>query len=154
MTSTRKKTSTRARSKTPPTSSGVNGTPAASASRAALTTPPSKPASRVPAPPTPAADAAPRAEATMPELKKQELLAKVVKQSGIRKRDAKPVVEAMLDVLGQAVAEGRDLDLQPFGKLMQNRSNEKSNARVIFAKIRQSKNTAKAGKEAVAEVAE
>ncbi len=90
----------------------------------------------------------------MPELKKQELLAKVVEQSGIRKRDAKPVVEAMLDVLGQALAEGRALDLQPFGKLMQNRSNEKSNARIIFAKIRQSKSSAKAEKEAVAEVVE
>lgn len=76
-----------------------------------------------------------------PEMKKQELLQKVVTRSQIKKKDAKPVVEAMLAVLGEALADGRELNLQPFGKVKLNRTKEMANARVIIAKIRQSKNT-------------
>lgn len=76
---------------------------------------------------------------TGPEMKKQELLKKVVELSGIKKKDAKPVVEAMLEVLGETLADGRGLNLQPFGKLKLNRTKETPNARIIVAKLRQSK---------------
>ena len=75
-----------------------------------------------------------------PEMKKQELLQKVLTRSGIKKKDAKPVVEAMLEVLGEALANGRELNLQPLGKIKMNRIKEMDRARVIVAKIRQSKN--------------
>ena len=79
-----------------------------------------------------------------PELKKQELIEKVVRLSGAKKKDAKPVVEAMLEVLGEALADGREFNLQPMGKLKLNRTKETPNARIIIAKIRQSKGNHKA----------
>lgn len=70
-------------------------------------------------------------------LKKQDLLAQVVERSGIPKRDAKPVVEAMLAVLGDALAEGREMNLKPMGKIKRKRVTEGDTARVIVANIRQ-----------------
>jgi DNA-binding protein HU-alpha len=74
-----------------------------------------------------------------PELKKQELLDKVVQRSEIRKKFAKPALEAMLEVLGEALAEGRELNLPPLGKVKLNRIKEGARVRIIVAKIRQSK---------------
>lgn len=74
-----------------------------------------------------------------PVLKKQELIEKVVRASGAKKKDAKPVIEAMLEVLGDALADGREFNLQPMGKLKLNRTKETEGARIIVAKIRQSK---------------
>lgn len=72
------------------------------------------------------------------DLKKKELIDLVVERSGIKKKDAKPVVEAMLAVLGETIAAGRELNLQPLGKLRINRAEEKSNGRIIVCKLRQS----------------
>ena len=77
------------------------------------------------------------------EMKKQELIDKVVAASGIKKKDAKPVLDAMLDILGTALAEGRELNLPPLGKIKQNRVRETANARIIIAKIRQGKSSDK-----------
>jgi DNA-binding protein HU-alpha len=86
-----------------------------------------------------------------PEMKKRDLLEKVVKRSGIKKKDAKPVVEAMLAVMGEALAEGRELNLPPFGKLKTNRVKETGNARILNCKLRQGGSHEKPGKEALAE---
>jgi len=72
-------------------------------------------------------------------MKKKELLNLVVERSGVRKKFAKPTVEAMMAVLGEAIAEGRDLNLPPMGKIKQQRTKDASNVRVTVAKIRQSK---------------
>lgn len=76
-----------------------------------------------------------------PELKKQELLEKVVSRTDVKKKFAKPVIDAVLEVLGETLAEGRELNLPGFGRLKLNRARGKdtSNARVIVAKIRQGK---------------
>lgn len=73
-----------------------------------------------------------------PELKKKELIGLVVARSGIKKKDAKPVVEAVLAILGETISDGRELNLQPLGKLRINRVQEKPNGRVIICKLRQS----------------
>ncbi len=70
-------------------------------------------------------------------LKKQELLAKVVERSDVSKKHVKPVIEAMLAVLGEAIAEGRELNLQPLGKVKRKRMKDTGKARVIVASIRQ-----------------
>jgi len=96
-------------------------------------------------------------ENTAPEMKKQELMAKVVERSGVAKKHAKPVIEAILEVLGEAIGEGRGLNLQPFGKLKHNRIKDTPAARVIIAKIRQPKDNATRppmDKEAVADTQE
>lgn len=73
-----------------------------------------------------------------PDLKKKELIDLVVERSSIKKKDAKPVIEAMLAVLGETIASGRELNLQPLGKLRINRATDKGNGRVIICKLRQS----------------
>lgn len=81
------------------------------------------------------------AQVTGPELKKQELIAKVMDKTDAKKKDAKPVVEAVLEVLGEALADGRELNLPPLGKVKINRIKDMGNARIIVSKIRQSKST-------------
>ncbi|WP_296764101.1 HU family DNA-binding protein [Sediminimonas sp.] len=71
-------------------------------------------------------------------MKKKELIDSVVARSGVKKKDAKPVIEAMLAVLGEQVAAGRELNLMPFGKLRINRVKQMSNGRVMVCKLRQS----------------
>jgi len=70
-------------------------------------------------------------------LKKQELITQVVERSGIAKKYAKPAAEAMLAVLGEAIAQGRDLNLQPMGKIKRKRVKDSAQARVTVANIRQ-----------------
>ncbi|WP_299844308.1 HU family DNA-binding protein [uncultured Roseovarius sp.] len=90
----------------------------------------------------PAPDMSKKPEIGLPvELKKRELIDLVVAKSDIKKKYAKPVVEALLEVLGETLAKGRELNLQPLGKLKYNRTKETTSARIIVAKIRQSKPT-------------
>ena len=72
-----------------------------------------------------------------PEMKKKELVDLVVERTGIKKKDAKPSVEAALAVLGEALAAGRELNLQPLGKVKINRSKDLGDAKVLICKIRQ-----------------
>ncbi|NHQ74783.1 DNA-binding protein [Roseovarius gahaiensis] len=145
----------------------------ASVSPSTLATASSAPKSSGPKPAKPAATSTPDPavvnEATpqtaAPELKKKELVDLVTERSDVRKKYAKPVVEAMIDILGEAIAEGRELNLQPFGKIKQQRTKDTPNARITVAKIRQSKSASPAldhgddatqdnAKESVADAAE
>ncbi|MEO1139802.1 MAG: HU family DNA-binding protein [Pseudomonadota bacterium] len=81
------------------------------------------------------------AAVTDPELKKRELLEMVSERAEVPRNKAKPVVEAMIEILGETIAEGRDLNLQPLGKIKVQRTKDLGNARVIVTKIRQSKRT-------------
>lgn len=91
------------------------------------------------APSKPVVVDAPQPVVTGPMMRKKELIDAVVKRSGIKKKDAKPVVEAMLDVLGEALGEARELNLQPFGNVKVKRAKELANAKVMVTKIRQRK---------------
>jgi nucleoid DNA-binding protein len=73
-----------------------------------------------------------------PVMRKKELIDLVVERSGIKKKDAKPVVEATLAILGEALAETRELNLQPLGKVKVRREKLMPNGRVLVTKIRQS----------------
>lgn len=89
--------------------------------------------------------------ATVGQMKKKELIELVVARSEVRKKFAKPVVEAMLAVLGESIADGRALNLPPLGKLRINRSIDKTNAKVTVCKLRQSTDDPES-KEPLAEV--
>lgn len=89
-----------------------------------------------------------------PELKKKELVDMVVERSGIKKRYAKPTVEAMLAVLGEALDEGRELNLRPFGKMKVQRAKDVSNGKVMNVRVRQPKKAPEGPKEGVADAAE
>ena len=75
--------------------------------------------------------------AEQPELKKRELLEQAVERSGVKKRDAKPAIEAALAILGEALSEGRELNLKPFGKLKVTRMKKGEHGQIINARVRQ-----------------
>jgi hypothetical protein len=60
----------------------------------------------------------------------------------------------MLAVLGQTLAEGREINLQPLGKIKINRAKEVQGGTVIVAKIRQSNRVANAVQDPVDTAAE
>lgn len=93
-------------------------------------------------------DAAPMVSA--PEMKKVELVDAVVERSGIKKKFAKPAIEAALAILGEALSEGRDLNLRPLGKVKVQRSKEVANAQVLTARIRRTHMQEKTENEGIA----
>ncbi len=101
-------------------------------------TPPRKTTPRTKAPEKPAAKPAPPAKAAeVAVLRKKELIERVVARSGVKKKDAKPTIEAMLAVLGEALAAGEELNLQPLGKVMVKKTKELPNAKMMVCRIRQ-----------------
>ena len=86
--------------------------------------------------PTPTVVSEEAPQAARPLLRKKELIEQVVTRSGIRKKMAKPAVEAALAVLGDALAEGREMNLPPLGKLRINRTKTVGGGRVFITKIR------------------
>lgn len=115
---------------------------------------PPPPAAKVPMAAEPAGSSAPAGPMGGVEMKKQELLKKVADRVEMRKNQVKPVVEAVLEILGETLGEGRNLNLPDLGKVKQNRVKENPAARVIIAKIRQRKPGADYGKDTVADAAE
>ena len=93
------------------------------------------------APPAPAVTVVSEIEPNLtdPELKKAELINMVVEQSGMKKKDVKPVVEATLAVLGDVLARGQEMNLQPFGRLKVNNTKDLAKSQVHSVRIRQSK---------------
>lgn len=128
MTTTTKKTTTTRKSTT---ASKTATTPKSAATSTAKSTTPA----------APVVVDAPVPVVSGPVMRKKELIDTVVARSGIKKKDAKPVVEAMLDVLGEALGEGRELNLHPMGKIKVKRAKELSNAKVMVARVRQTKTT-------------
>lgn len=74
--------------------------------------------------------------ADAPALRKKELIEAVVVRSGMKKKAVKPVVEGVLDVLGDALGADRALNLPPFGKLRIHKVRRRGNARVAVARLR------------------
>ena len=72
------------------------------------------------------------------EIRKEHLLDEVAKRSGAKRKDVKPIVEAMLEVLGEALGEARDINLKPLGKIKVARTKQVANGRVINLRLRQS----------------
>ena len=98
------------------------------------------------------AAAEPGAAASDRLLRKKELIDRVVTQSGMKKKDVKPVVEAMLAVLGEALSKQEKMNLQPFGRLIVNRRKELENGEVLITRIRRaSKSVEEDGKDPLAD---
>jgi len=89
--------------------------------------------------PAPAVVTSPQPVVAVSALKKAELVDRVVLRSGVKKKYAKPVVEAALAVLGEALTNGEEYNLKPFGKMKINNQKEVSNALVYNVRIRRQK---------------
>lgn len=73
------------------------------------------------------------------DLRKNPLYDLVAERSGAKRRDVKPIVDAMLEVLGENLAAGRGMNLPPLGRVRINRTEDKTGGRVIVCKVKQAK---------------
>ena len=87
-------------------------------------------------------------------IKKPELIDRVVAETGMKKKDVKPVVEAMLAVLGRALAGGEEITAPPMGKLMIKKSKDVANAQILTLKLRHPMGDKGPGKDPLAQAAE
>ena len=71
-------------------------------------------------------------------VKKPELVDRIVTQSGLKKQDVKPVVEAMLTVLSKTLLDGEELQIPPLGKVKILQTKDVENAKILKVKIRHS----------------
>lgn len=84
---------------------------------------------------TPAEGMAPAPDASL-VVKKKDFLDRVVAASGAKKPVARDLTEAVLSVLGAALAAGESLALPPLGKLRVTRQIDKQGGEVLLVKIR------------------
>ena len=89
------------------------------------------------APATPTVVDSPRPVIVGPVMRKKELIDTVVERSGIKKKDAKPVIESMLEVLGEALGDNRELNLLPLGKFKVVNEKDLGNGKMMRVKVRQ-----------------
>ncbi len=78
-------------------------------------------------------------------MKKPDLIDRVVARTGMKKKDVKPVVEAAMAILGDALEGGREVNFPELGKVKVNREKELANAKVIICKLRRNKPAATGG---------
>ncbi len=127
----------------------------ASSSKPTTTKASAKPVAK---PATPEPDVAIQVEdlplSTREEMKKKELIELAVERSGVKKRDAKPAIEAALAILGEALGEGREINMRPLGKIKVNRMKKGVNGQVINARIRQPEEGGKSDPDPLAQAAE
>lgn len=69
-------------------------------------------------------------------LRKKDLLERVVEATGAKKKDFKPIVEATLKLLGDALSSGDDLVLPPLGKAKVNRQKDLGSAEMLVIRLR------------------
>lgn len=79
---------------------------------------------------TDAADDAPEA------LRKKDLIEAAVERAGVKKRDAKPAIEAALAILGETLAEGRGLNMPGLGKIKVQNSKDLEGVKVVNLRLR------------------
>lgn len=130
---------TKGASRSRATTSKSTATKATATTRKTVKAAPKKPAAADPVAKTadPVAAAAAAVKPEMAELRKRGLIGAVAERSGVKRRDAKAAVEAALEVLGEAIADGRALNLPGLGKVKVTRTKKHANAQVFVTKVRQ-----------------
>ncbi|MDP3959225.1 MAG: HU family DNA-binding protein [Pseudorhodobacter sp.] len=78
----------------------------------------------------------PVTDASSAVLKMKELVDQVVKATGAKKKDVKPIIEATLASLGAALSHGDDLNLLPLGKAKVGRQVDLAIGELIVVKLR------------------
>ncbi len=69
-------------------------------------------------------------------LKKKALIEKVVATTGAKKALVREIIEATLNVLGDALSKGTMLNLPPFGKAKVSRASEAGSGKAMTVKLR------------------
>ncbi|MDH3263157.1 MAG: HU family DNA-binding protein [Paracoccaceae bacterium] len=83
-----------------------------------------------------------------PVLRKRDLVLRAAESSGVKKKDTRAVVEAVLAEIGAALSRGEGLILPPLGKAKINRQKDIGTGEVLVLRLRRSgKDEATAGAE-------
>ena len=92
-------------------------------------------------------------EGGMP-LKLKELIEAVVERTGQRKGEARTAVQAALAVMGEALAEGTEVNLPPLGKMKVNRTKPTPRGQMMMIKLVQNQRAPQAAEAAQEPLAE
>ena len=85
-------------------------------------------------------------------LKKPDFLDRAITRAGVKRRDAKPAIEAALQELAAALLRGDELNLPPLGKIKVMKARDLGDgAAALTLKVRTMKDDAGQGKSGVAE---
>ncbi|MEO0745268.1 MAG: HU family DNA-binding protein [Pseudomonadota bacterium] len=141
-----KKTAPKAAAK--PTGSVTAAAKAATAKAPAKKAAPTKPATAKTAKVVPAPVTKLEPVVAGPALRKKELLDTVALKTGMKRAEVKKVVEATLTMMGLALQDSRDLNLQPFGTVKINRERKLPAGKVVAARIRQARDLPQNGMDA------
>lgn len=88
-------------------------------------------------------------------MRKKELIESAVARAGVKKRDAKPAIEAALAILGETLSAGRGLNIPELGKLKVQNSKDLDDVRVVNLRLRRKNaDSEESEKEGLAEPAE
>ncbi|MEO0484954.1 MAG: HU family DNA-binding protein [Pseudomonadota bacterium] len=79
------------------------------------------------------------------ELRKKELVARVAEISGLRKGQVRAAIEATLQVLGEGVAEGKQMNLEPLGKLKVTKERDVGTSNMYVCRLRRKKHSGETG---------
>ena len=89
------------------------------------------------------------------QLKKPDLLDQMVARGQIKKRDAKPALDAALALIGEALVRGDDLILPPLGRIRVVKAKDLGEgAQLLTLKLRRGKDASQSGKTGLATDAE
>lgn len=69
-------------------------------------------------------------------LRKKDFIDRVVEKSGLKKKDVRPAVDAVLAAMADSLAAGEDLVLPPLGKLKVARVKDLPNGKLLSIKLR------------------
>lgn len=94
------------------------------------------------------------AAASTVTLRKKELLDRVGAIAKVKKKDLREVVEATLQVLGEALARGEDLNLPPLGRAKVGRQKGVNGGDLYIVKLRRGTARAESPTESLADEAE
>ena len=72
-----------------------------------------------------------------PAMRKKEIIEAVVARSGLKKRDIKPAIDQLLAVMGEALADGRELVVPPLGRVKVHKKKDVAKKTIYFTKIHQ-----------------
>ncbi|MFY0660165.1 MAG: HU family DNA-binding protein [Shimia sp.] len=88
-------------------------------------------------------------------MRKKELIEAAVARAGVKKRDAKPAIEAALAILGETLTSGRGLNMPGLGKVKVQNSKDLDEVKVVNLRLRRKTTEgAESDEEGLAEPAE
>ena len=73
---------------------------------------------------------------SQPMLRKKQLVDEVAAASGVKRGDTKAVIEAALQILGEALSADKKLQLPPLGTAIVNRRKDVTNGETLIVKLR------------------